>query len=486
MTTEDTTPTPAYNASGTGRRLRMWRPPNAGPNLGGTMDQIVSRSRDLVRNNPWAGAAVDRYVSNMIATGIQAKAVNGTPEQKAAVDKLHKAWAPVADADGVLIFEAMQALAAREWKEAGEVFVRLRNRRPDDGLPVPLQLQMIESEQCPRSYYATAGNGNQIREGIEVNGIGKRVAYWMYRAHPGDMHTGVINAGELVRIPADQVIHLFRPLRAGQLRGVPDLASVAAKAYGLERTSDNVDLRMQMANLFTLFFKKTKGGGDSVLNETAPSGVAEDDGTPIAGLEPGTSVELPEGWEPVFSTPPTAGTDYPEYMRLGLLSFAARFGVPYEVLTGDLRNISDRALKLILLEFQRLIEMDLWLYMIPQFCQRIRSAWWDQAVIAGALEAPGYAVNASMYRETLWMPEGWPYTHPVQDVTAAEKAIAAGLTSRSKLVLRRGEDPSDIDNEQAADNARADALGLRYTSDGRHAMAPAQPQPQPQQEDTTP
>ena len=474
MTTENA-PTPAYNSAGTGRRLRAWRPPNAGPNLGGTIDQIVTRSRDLVRNNPWAGAAVDRYVSNMVATGIQAKAVNGTPAEKAIVDALHKAWAPVADADGVLIFEAMQALAAREWKEAGEVFVRLRNRRPEDGLPVPLQLQMIESEQCPRSYYAMASNGNSIREGIEVNGIGRRVAYWMYRAHPGELNTGIVNAGELVRVPAEQIIHLFRPLRAGQLRGVPDLASVAAKAYGLENISSNVDLRMQLGNLFTVFFEKTKGGGDSVLDELAPDGVAEDDGTPIAGLEPGTAVELPDGWKPVFSTPPGPGTDYPNYMRFGLMSFAARIGVPYEILTGDIRDISDRALKLILLEFHRLIEMDLWLYMIPQFCQRIRAAWWDQAVIAGALVAPDYATNPGLYRETLWMPEGWPYSHPVQDVTADEKAIAAGLTSRSKLVLRRGEDPSDIDNEQAADNARADALGLRYTSDGRHAVAPAQP-----------
>ena len=97
-----------------------------------------------------------------------------------------------------------------------------------------------------------------------------------------------------------------------------------------------------------------------------------------------------------------------------------------------------------------------------------------QASALDALIAPDYATRAGWYRETLWMPEGWPYSHPVQDVTADEKAIAAGLTSRSKLVLRRGEDPSEIDAEQAADNARADALGLVYTSDGRIASgAPA-------------
>lgn len=470
MSANTTTPQPVWNAAGTGRRLWAWRPPNAGPNQGGSIDTVVTRVRDLVRNNPWAGAALDRYVSNSIATGIQAKAVNGTPEQKARVDQTWKRWSAVSDADHVLTFEAQQALAARAWKEAGECFARLRNRRAEDGLPVPLQVQLIESEQCPRSYYATAPNGNQIREGVEFNAIGRRVAYWMYGSHPGDMASGIptIDASQLRRIPADQVIHLYRPARPGQIRGVSDFAGVAAKAYGLDRISDNVDLRMQVGNLFSVFFKKS-APGDSMLDETAPAGIAEDDGTPIAGLEPGTAVELPEGWEPVFSNPPNPGSDYAEYMRFGLLAFAARVGIPAEVLTGDLRDVSDRALKLILLEFHRLIEMDLWLYFVPQFCQRIRAAWWDAGVLAGALIAPGYAADPETYRETLWMPEGWPYSHPVQDVTADERAIAAGLTSRTKLVLRRGEDPQEIDAEQAADNARADALGLRYTSDGRHS-----------------
>lgn len=102
-------------------------------------------------------------------------------------------------------------------------------------------------------------------------------------------------------------------------------------------------------------------------------------------------------------------------------------------------------------------------------------------MLAGAISAPGYADRAAWYRETLWMPEGWPYSHPVQDVTATKDAIAAGLTSRTKATLRRGEDPNDIDAEQAADNARADALGLRYTSDGRQA-AGSQPAQEQQEE----
>ena len=390
----DSAPLQPHQASGTGRRLAMFRAPLSGPNQSGGIDTIVNRSRHMGRNNPWVKASVDKYVANAIGTGIQAKCINGTAEQKKARHKKWRRWCKVADADGQLTFEALQALAVAEYREAGECFARLRPRRPSDGLPVPLQVQLIESEQCPRHYYSTAPNGNAIKEGIEFGPIGNRVAYWFYRAHPGDQNPGTVNASELVRIPADQIIHLFRPLRAGQLRGVPDLAGVAAHAYNLDRINDSTIERVKVGNLFAGFLKRTKGGSDTVLGETQVD--TDTDDTPIAGLEPGTMVELPDGVEPVFSDPPNAGSDYPQFMRFNLLAFAARVGVPYEVLTGDLANVSDRALKLILLEFHRLIEMDLWLYMIPQFCQRIRNAWWDAAVLAGALAAPGYAERSEV------------------------------------------------------------------------------------------
>jgi lambda family phage portal protein len=187
------------------------------------------------------------------------------------------------------------------------------------------------------------------------------------------------------------------------------------------------------------------------------------------GMEPGTMSELPDGWDVKFNDPPGAGTEYAEFMRLNLMAFASRVGIPYEVLTGDLRDISDRALRLLLLEFRRLIDMDRWLYIIPMFCGRIRDAWWDAAVLDGALSAPGYATERDTYTETLWVPNGWSYSHPVQDVEADMKAIRAGLASRNSVILANGDDPEQIDAEQVADNARADALGLMHDSDGRQA-----------------
>jgi capsid protein len=65
--------------------------------------------------------------------------------------------------------------------EAGECFLRFRPRRPEDGLSVPLQLQMLSSEHLPLGKCETLPNGNEIIFGIELDRIGRRVAYHFHR-----------------------------------------------------------------------------------------------------------------------------------------------------------------------------------------------------------------------------------------------------------------------------------------------------------------
>lgn len=473
-----------YAAAAQGRRARMWRAPNVGPNAVnlGAAGVIRARARDQVRNNPWGSAALDKLTANGIATGIQAKGLYGTPEYRKREAALWKRWYAVMDADGTCDGYGQQALAWREWKEAGEVFVRFRARRESDGLPVPLQVQLIPSEQCPNELYTTASNGNPVRAGIEFDLIGRRVAYWMYREHPGDFSQSV-NGHELVRVPADQVEHVYQPKRAGQIRGTPDIAPALMRMFNLDRFADNVLERQAIANLFLGFYTQKAGEEeDGPGGEGAPIGDGAEqgaDGVQLAGMEPATMQELPPGMDVKFSQPPDAGANYSDYMRNGLMEIAATHNVPYEVLTGDLRNISDRALRLILNEFRRLIEMWQWLTFIPKYCQPIRQRYLDAAVLAGKLDVPGYAEARDDVADTLWVPQGWPYSHPVQDVDADIKAIRAGLQSKSSTVLARGEDPDLVDDEIAADNARADERGFVFDSDARKTSAAGLTQARP-------
>ncbi|NEU15177.1 phage portal protein, partial [Methylobacterium sp. BTF04] len=159
----------AYDvANGAGRRSRAWRVGSYGPNSAITyaLDELRRKSRDQTRKNPYAGAAVDKLVSNIIGTGIaprstaarstaglgKARAKKIKDEDaafRAELQRLFLAWTDEADSIGAHDFYGLQALAVRGLIEGGETFVRMRTRLPKDGLTVPMQLQILEGDHCP-------------------------------------------------------------------------------------------------------------------------------------------------------------------------------------------------------------------------------------------------------------------------------------------------------------------------------------------------
>lgn len=469
---------PVYTAAGTGRRLQIYRAYSTGPNAAiAAAGTLVSRSREAVRNDPWAATLLNRSTSNGVGTGIQCKQTWGEEAFRAQVKDLWDLscgldqW----DANGVLDFYGFQELAWREWKEAGEVFVRIRPRYASDPLYVPVQFELLESEQCPRELNRTLENGNRIVQGVELNRLNRRVAYWFYPTHPGDATTlGSYTSNEPVRVRADKIVHLFRVHRAGAMRGVPLLSTALPDLLDMRALRSSVLERQKIANLFAGWYRRPAGEPEQKVGVLEENKTGYDsDGTPLAGMEPGTMQELPPGYEVDFNEPPGPGTEFAEFMRGSLMAISSTTGIPYEIVSGDLRNVSDRALRLGLLEFRRSVEVDQYGFFIPQFLQRLREAWFDAAVLAGKLVVDGYEDPATRAKvnKVRWFPHGWSYSHPVQDVQSELLAIAGGLTSRTDTVGDNGGDSEEIDRQQAEDNARADRLKLLYTSDGRTKAA---------------
>ena len=457
----------SYEGAGEGRRSASWDAPDVGINSINTpaLRNLRARSRAAVRNDPYAFNVIDKRVSNLIGTGI-------TPRPKIDDDGLRKVqqelwedWVDESDADGLTDFYGQQALIARTVETAGECFVRIRPRSLDENLAVPLQLQVLAPEFVPHDKFETAKNGNSIRAGIEFNPAHQRVAYWMYRVHPRDASSLSAGYNQLVRIPAAQVLHIFEPVEPGQLRGVPRLAPVLKRLRSLDNYDDAVLFRQEVANLFAGFISRpppeaTQQPRDPVTGQL----LTEDrDGfTPMVALEPGTMQELGPGEEVEFSKPPDAGNNYPDFMRQQLMAAAAGTGTPYEILTGDMREVNDRALRVVLNEFRRRLEQLQFGVYVHQLCRPVRAAWMDMAVLAGRLKLDDYAQRRREYLRTRWVPQGWAYIQPVQDIQARMMEVNAGFNSRSEMVLRSGYDAETVDAENAADQARAQKLGLNY------------------------
>ena len=66
----------AYEGARQGRRTEGWIAAGTGANaeIAPALARLRDRSRDLVRNNPYAGKAVQALVSNMVGTGLMPRA----------------------------------------------------------------------------------------------------------------------------------------------------------------------------------------------------------------------------------------------------------------------------------------------------------------------------------------------------------------------------------------------------------------------------
>ncbi len=466
---------PIYDGTGSGRRTLAWGVSNPGAvaALAYTQDSLRAKSRDLVRRNAWAAAGVEAFVANAIGTGIKPQSMVADAAQREAIQRVWWAWCEQADAAGVTDFYGLQALACRAMLEGGEALVRLRWRRPEDGLPVALQVQVLEAEHLPVTLNADADNGNVIRAGIEFDRLGRRVAYHLYRSHPNDGALAPMSGAggvETVRVPADEVVHLFRALRPGQIRGEPWLARALVKLNELDQYDDAELVRKKTAAMFAGFITRMSPE-DTMLGE----GLADGNGVALAGLEPGTLQILEPGEDIKFSAPADVGSSYAEFMRLQFRAVAAAMGITYEMLTGDLTQVNYSSIRAGLLEFRRRCEALQHAVIVHQLCRPIWRAWMDQAVLEGALSLPGYALKPRSFQTARWVPQGWQWVDPQKEFTAMKLAIRAGLTSRTEAISAYGYDAEDVDREIAGDNARADALGLVFDSDPRHDQVPASP-----------
>jgi len=474
-----------YEGATTGRRLGNWVTTRDAINSVWyqSADQLVARSRDIVRKDGWASKAVDEWVCNAIGTGIKPQSMHPKLPVKEKLQALWSLWANEADAAGMTDIYGLQALAFRSMVEGGECFARRHDRDLREGLSVPLQFQLLEAEQLPFYLARPTPNtpqGNVVRASIEFDPSGRRTAYYFYKQHPGERIFFPTDL-ELMRVPAAEVMHLFRSLRPGQLRGIPWMANALVRLWELDQYDDAELLRKKFAAMMMGFITR-QNPDDAFFPNAAPPEATEDgglagtggSGVAVAQLEAGTMTELEPGEDVKFSEPADVGGNYEAFERIQLLRIAAGLGMPYDMLTGDLSRTSYSSIRAGILSFRRLCEQIQFGVFIYQFCRPTWRAFVEQAVLAGKLDARDYQRNRDDYLAVEWHTPKWAWVDPEKDVRAEIMAIRAGLKARSMSINETGLDEEEVDEQIARDNERADRLGLVLDSDPRKTDARGQ------------
>jgi len=425
-----------YEAAKVGRRTSGWKTPSSSANteIGPALERVRNRARDLVRNNEYASRAIDVLTTNIVGTGIQVGMGSAQP--------LWNQWMDECDADGQLDFNGLQAVIARCWKEAGECLIRLRYRRPDDGFAVPLQLQVLEPDYI-WTVNEVAPNGNIIIAGIEFDLLGRRVAYHMWKRHPGE--TGYLGDQSRVRIPATDVIHVYKKDRPQQVRGMPALACAMMRLRDLSDYEDAELVRKKIEACFSVFVRT-----DDAARAIGAAGTVPDDRR-IEKLSPGM-INYIKGAEEITFAEPRSNGGYGEYTRTQLHALAVGAGITYEQLTGDLSQVNYSSMRAGRIEFNGLIDQAQWLTFIPMLMKPVIRAFRDAAILSGNDKVRGIVPKFTTPKRV--------YIDPVKEVLAQKERIAAGMVSLSEVIRETGFDPIEVWNEIKSDTEAMKALGI--------------------------
>jgi lambda family phage portal protein len=448
----------SYEGAKAGRRTDGWVTAGTGANaeIGPASSRLRARSRDLVRNNPYAAKAVNALVSNLVGTGIVPRARAKRSAIAKAADQLWLQFAASCDAEGLTDFGGLQALIVRSLVESGEVLVRFRERRMEDGLAVPLQLQLLEPDHLDSAKTEELSNGGYILQGIEFDALGRRRAYWLFPSHPGE------NRGRSLvsrPVPARQVLHLFERLRPGQGRGVSWFAPVILKLRDLDDYDDAELMRKKIEACFAAF---VTGAQDEETLGKPSTGMS---GDRVESFEPGMIEYLEPGKDVKFASP-SANSDYADYMRMQLHAVAAGVGLTYELLTGDLSQVNYSSIRAGLIEFRRRMEALQWQLIVPGLCQPVWSRFVELAQAAGQL--PEGEITSE------WTAPRFEAVDPLKDIQADVLAVRAGVMTLKEAIARQGYDPAQVLAEIAATNAELDAAGITLDTDPRRSTKTGQ------------
>jgi len=455
-----------FDGSRQRRRLKSWQPTRLTANviMASSGELLRARCRDALRNNAHAVAASESFAANLIGTGIKPSSLmSDNPDLREALMQLWMDWTDECDADGIADFYGMQSIVARALFEAGECFIRFRARRMEDGYLVPLQIQLLESEMCPYGMNQKAANGNFVMNGIELDFIGQRAAYYFYPIHPGDAPIEVgVTGMQPVRVPASEVLHIFKCTRPGQMRGVPLVTPALTRLYFLDQYDDAELERKRIAAMFAGFIQTPSP--EDVIPIDGIDTSAEQLNVGLSGLEPGTMQTLLPGEEITFSEPADVGGSYEAYQYRQQLAIFSALGIPYSICTSDLRRANYSSLRGSIVEYRRKLEQFQHNIIVFQMCAPIWRRWFDTAVLAEAvpIEVAPYLARKQQYTRTRWIPQRNDWVDPLKDRQAEKLAVDSGFKSRSDVVESEGNDPEENDKRIAADREREKKLDLVF------------------------
>lgn len=458
-----------YEAAGVGRLTSGWVGSTAPHNISieRGLPALRARSRECYENNDHIRAFVRACKTNIIGhrgVVLQSRVMRGTEADQLARMSVEEAWRAWGRIGGGADFTLQRSW----WQLENDVvqtcavdgeYIALK-RMTRSGL----QLKTLDPEMLPVGYSEDLKNGRYIRQGIEYDRDDRRVGYWFHEEPPNKARSAYVNGygphgAKYIRVPADQVVHVFLPEFAVQSRGVPWTAAGLLRLKLLHGYHE-AELFAARGAASQMGWLLEGASGDEFEGDVE-EGDREDADVDEIEMEPGVFRKLPYGWDvkpPDTSRPNTA---FEHFVKSNVRVLAAGLGVSYAQLSGDYSDANYSSMRA-----SQLIEQEVWktlqTWVVEQWHDPLFDAWLEAAIDTGTLLIGGREPSGPLerYQPRGWQPRRWAWVDPQKEMTAHGMALDRRLKSKSEIIREMGRDPDEVWREIAEENALMESLGL--------------------------
>jgi lambda family phage portal protein len=444
-----------YAAAKSPRTIGDWSPVDSSINdiISNSSKPVRARIRQLVRDFPYFARANTVLCDYVVGAGIVFQSAIRQQESFnrqaiTATEDAFNRWADEADASGRLHLYEMMNLAKRQENENGEFFLIVRQIK-DPSRFLPLAFQLYESDWLD-STSAKAEAGASIHQGVEFDpSTGRAIAYHF---------TDPDGWGKTIRVPAELVIHGFRTLRPGQLRGISDFAPGVLVAKDLSTYMDaEIDAAKMAAKYLAMVETPDIAGRMAALT-------TDDANQKIDSLENAIIEYLRPGEKITLASNPRPGGNFPPMVRLILTMLSVTTGCPYELLSGDYTGMNYSTLRIGRNDFMQGLRPAITRH-VRSFCKPVASRFFDAAVLAGKLRMPGYWADPAPWQRCTWQPPGMESIDIARETKSLIDQVQSGLRSPQEIALARGRDLEEIYSEIKEAKDMAEEMGLEFNLD---------------------
>lgn len=429
-----------------------------------------ARSREMYRDNTHFKRFIKLLDINVVGhKGIQfqSQVVNKSGKKDlgaiAAIEKHHTIFSRQVDLMGELSMRQAISQVMRHTVIDGEVFVRFHY---GSEFKYWIAIELLEADSCPIDLNDVSAAGVRIVTGIELDGTGRKVAYY-FRTDKRGTETHVFGAKNYVRVPAEDVLHVYEKEFSAQLRGVPWGQVVMESAHQIKGYVQAVIIAQRVAASQMGWFESKNGDDDNEFNGDGPEKDenGEDTGDFVMDAEPGVFRTVPKNKKLVSWTPNITAQDYSSMSKAMLRGFAAGLNGPgYNSLAMDYSDVNYNSLRMAAVDERDSYKV-IQEFLVESFCQPLVDRWLRVAHLAQLITVNGAPLSKTFdaYDMYEFQPRRWLGVDPAKDAAANKDNITLRLRSRSSIIREDGGDPETVFKEIAHEEAYIKSLNIELS-----------------------